>query len=88
MSPLPSGLRSPTGDSVTPWFKKARVIAGGFVAIVAAISIGLAGLAWGAEKFLFYKALPETMKVMTRDLKIIKRVVCRAHPEIPCEVAK
>ncbi len=85
MSPLPSGIRT-DGDVVTPWFKRAGTISAAIVAMVAAFSIGLAVVVKGAESVLFWKTLPEAMTAMTKDLKIIKRVVCRAHP--PCEVGE
>lgn len=85
MSPLPSGIRS-DGDTVTPWFKRAGTIAAALIAMIAAFSIGLAVLVKGAESVLFWKTLPEAMVEMTKDLKIIKRVVCRAHP--PCEAVE
>ena len=85
MSPLPPGIRA-DGDTVTPWFKRAGTIAAAIVAIVAAFSIGTAVIVKGAESVLFWKTLPEAMTAITKDVKIIKRVVCRAHP--PCEAVE
>lgn len=85
MSPLPPGIRTDS-DVVTPWFKRAGTISAALIAMIAAFSIGLTVVVKGAESVLFWKTLPEAMAVMTKDLKIIKRVVCRAHP--PCEAVE